>query len=232
MVRSFTRNLTLDLTRSIAIVLMVVFHFVFDLKITGYHELDIPDGEFWVQFRNLILTLFMGCVGVSLAIAHRAEILWFRFLKRLALILAAAALVTVASWIIFPNQWIYFGVLHFVVVASLICLPLTRRPQVALFFGLTLIVFNVIGIVPYGWPIHYLADWLPSYSYDFVNPIPWIGMVCLGVWIGHQTWLLRDPLRRLPGIAHLSIPGRHSLAIYLLHQPILLGTLWLVNRVT
>lgn len=210
---------------------MVIFHFIFDLKITGHNTINIPDGDFWIGFRNLILTLFMSCVGLSLAMAHRTGIRWRSFRNRVLRIAAAAALVSAMSIMAFPSSWIYFGVLHFVAVASLLCLPLSGHPRVALVASLAFPSPYLLELIPYGWPFHFFSEWLPSYSYDFVNPLPWLGVVCLGIWGGHQKWLLKDPLRHLPGAACLGHPGRHSLAIYLLHQPILLGALWLINQV-
>jgi uncharacterized membrane protein len=223
------RNLSLDLIRTLAIVLMVVFHFIYDLKYFGYHSWDIPDGAAWNAFRNVIVGLFMVCVGVGLAIAHGRGLQRRPFFRRLARVAGGAAVVTTMSIFMFPKAWIYFGVLHFIVVASAVSLPMAGRPRLAGLLGATMVGVYWAGWPTYGWPIYYLNEWLPNYSSDFVSPSPWFGVVWLGIALGHSRWFRRDPLRAMPMAVRLGAPGRHSLLIYLLHQPIMFGLFWLIE---
>jgi uncharacterized membrane protein len=224
------RHLGLDLIRTLAIGLMVVFHFIFDLKYFGYLDWDIPDGADWNAFRNVIVGLFMGCVGVGLAFAHGRGFKRRPFLLRLGRVALGAVVVTTMSIFMFPESWIYFGVLHFIVLASVLSLPLAGRPRLAGCLGAAMVLLYWAGWPTYGWPIHYLNEWLPAYTNDFVSPSPWFGVVWLGVALGHSAWFKRDPLRNFPGAARLGVPGRHSLLIYLLHQPVLFGLFWLVQE--
>jgi uncharacterized membrane protein len=64
---------------------------------------------------------------------------------------------------------------------------------------------------------------------DYVPLFPWAGMVLVGIAAGHAlaardfAWLA--PLGRLP--AFVRWLGRHSLAVYMVHQPLLLALLWI-----
>ncbi|MDN3638683.1 heparan-alpha-glucosaminide N-acetyltransferase [Simiduia curdlanivorans] len=223
------RNVTVDLIRTLAIVLMVVFHFIYDLRSFGYVAWDIPDGAGWKQFRYVILTLFFICVGIGLAYVHGKQTQWRGFLRRFMQVSVGAALVTAMSLVMFPKNWIYFGVLHFIALASLLALPLARRPQVALWFGLLFIAAFNMGWISSRWPFIYIGQWLPSYANDFVPIIPWFGVVCLGIFLGHSRWLARDPLGMIKLKRWQAWPGKHSLLVYLIHQPILIGLLTVFN---
>ena len=67
---------------------------------------------------------------------------------------------------------------------------------------------------------------------DYVPLFPWTGVLLIGIAAGH--WLMRErfgplaPLGRVP--AALRWLGRHSLVVYLVHQPLLIGLLWLALR--
>lgn len=217
------RNITVDLMRTLAIVLMVVFHFIYDLRSFGYVAWDIPDGFGWKHFRYLILTLFFLCVGIGLVYAHKAAVRWRDFGRRLLYVLVGAGLVTAMSLVMFPTHWIYFGVLHFIVVASVLALPLVAQPNVALVAGVVMVLAFNLGWIGSGWPFVYIGQWLPSYANDFVPLIPWLGVVWLGIALGHSDTLDRDPLQKVPFNKSLATPGRHSLMIYLVHQPIMVG---------
>ena len=65
------------------------------------------------------------------------------------------------------------------------------------------------------------------YSADYYPPLPWIFCFFLGARLGGVVdWKKHD--RPLPEA--LCLPGRHSLLLYLLHQPVLYGLVWLIQR--
>lgn len=223
------RNLTIDLCRTLGIALMVIFHFCFDLKHFGYQQWDISNGLFWIRFRAIIVALFLSCVGVGLALSHGRGIRRQAFFRRLAKLMLMAAAVTAMSLMIFPEVWIYFGILHFIVVASALSLPLAGRPRLAGLLGVGIVLLYHLGFPKYGWPFAYISKWLPEFTNDFVSPSPWLGVVWIGIAVGHSSWLGKDPLRSMPGAAQVSVPGRHSLMIYLIHQPLLFGLFLLLS---
>lgn len=200
---------------------MVIFHFIYDLKYFGFVDWDTPDGSGWREFRYVILTLFFTCMGIGLAIAHRTDVQWRKFALRLAQIAAGALAVTVMSLFTVPNNWIYFGVLHFIFVATLLALPLLRKPNLALVIsGVILVAYNMDWIQG-RWPFNYIREYLPYYTNDYVPLFPWLALVYFGVWLSYQSYLLSDPLKKCHSQPGLILPGRHSLIIYLLHQPLM-----------
>lgn len=213
-----------DSVRGTAVILMVIFHFCFDLRYFGFVGWAVPNGEGWWQFRYLILTLFIGTVGISISLAqgqsYRFRAFWIRQCK----LLLSAAAISLMSVFLFPNSWIYFGILHFILVASCFCLVLVRMPRLALVLGLGIIAAAFFDLVHPYWPFIYLREFLPATTEDFVPFVPWLGVAFLGLFIGH---VIRS---RNPDFCHLSEPitakiGRHALPIYLLHQPLLFAVL-------
>jgi len=227
--RAQKRIATLDLLRSLAIVLMVIFHFIYDLKFFGYYETTIPDEQPWRAFRYLILTLFISCVGAGMVLAHKGQLNTRKFLLRLGQIAAGAAIISVTSLVMFPEQWIHFGVLHFIAVATLLTIPVLNSPQLAAAMGAGVIAAYNVGWLSHWWPFQYYANLIPAYSVDFVPLFPWIGVAWLGVALGHSQWLQSDPLAAIHHAKTYALPGRHSLIIYLVHQPLLFTLLWVAG---
>jgi uncharacterized membrane protein len=229
------RNFTLDITRTLAIVLMVIFHFIYDLKFFGYIEWNTPDGAGWQQFRWVIISLFFLCLGISLKLAHHKGFRGNKFLKRLAQILVSALLISVATYFAIPSNWIFFGVLHFLAFASCTVVWFVKMPKLSFVIGLVFLLVGAFQLVPSRWPFHLLFDGLPKYTNDYVAIFPWLGMVFLGVTIAHSRCFMSDPLaaalkkRNLNMPASLTWPGQHSLSIYVLHQPIMMGLLYLTT---
>ena len=87
-------NSYIDLMRATAIILMVAFHFVWDLNHFGYISTDIPNGFFWKELRAVIVSLFLFSVGVSLVYSYQAGISTNKLCWRLLKITSAAFLVT------------------------------------------------------------------------------------------------------------------------------------------
>lgn len=233
------RNITLDLSRTLAIVLMVVFHFIYDLRFFGLVDFDIPDGNGWKHFRWLIISLFFLCLGASLSLAHAKQIRYQKFIFRVAQIGFFALVISLTTYYAIPDNWIFFGVLHFLAFASIVMLPFVNRPILSLIIGGAFFVLASFKTVPNRWPLNQLIDDLPKYTNDHVALVPWLGMVFLGVFLSHTTWFKNDPLATLintkgklkPKTLQLIVwPGQHSLSIYVLHQPIMMGILFLFIR--
>ncbi|MBI5040610.1 MAG: DUF1624 domain-containing protein, partial [Gammaproteobacteria bacterium] len=177
---------------------------------------------------------------ISLTLATHSGLRRKSFLTRLGALAGCAVLISVSSYFIFGPRWIFFGVLHFIAVASVLGLGFVRRPRLALVVGIALIVLDrVFDHAVFDQP--YL-QWLGLMTFkppteDYVPLIPWFGVVLLGIVLGNHVWLRESP----PTLAHwhgtqplarlLSLAGRHSLLVYMLHQPLLLGMLWLVRRI-
>ena len=230
-----TRIPGIDALRGTAVCLMIVYHFAFDLRAYGITSSDFANDPFWLSFRALIVTSFMGLVGVSLVLAEHAGATPAHFWRRIAVIAACAMLVTLANWIAFPQTFIYFGILHAITVASVLVSPLMRRPLAALLMGAAVVAAGIAWSNPWFDPrprswIGFVAT-KPA-TEDFVPLAPWAGVAAIGIAVGHR--LVRHGFRALAPLERaprwLRWLGRHSLLVYMAHQPILLGALWLIVR--
>jgi len=225
----------IDTLRGLAIVAMIAYHFTFDLRFFGVIRADFENDPFWLGARAAIVSSFLLLVGVSLVLARQFNVPTARFARRVAIIALCALAATIGSYAIFPERFIYFGILHCIAVASVLARSLAGRPVLALGLG----IVAIIAGLALSHPLFdtRAASWIGFNTVkppteDFVPLFPWIGVVLLGVVVGHEL-LRRDfspvaPLARAPKA--LRWLGRHSLAVYMVHQPLLLGILWLVLR--
>lgn len=236
-----TRLPAVDLARGLAVAMMFAYHFCFDLANFGFLQQDLYDDWRWNVWRALILGSFLLLVGVSLSLARCAGWRWSAFARRWWQIAACAALVSLGSYLMFPRSWIYFGVLHHMAIASLLALPLLGRPQLALLAGLLLLALGTLLRHPFfdvlPWQIVGLMTHKPR-TEDYVPLLPWSGLVCIGLWAGARltaqpahhvlrTWQPQGRLTRT-----LTFAGRHSLLLYMVHQPVFIGLLqaWAARR--
>jgi uncharacterized membrane protein len=230
------RLIGLDLARTAALAAMVAYHFTYDLDILGL----IPRGTatsgwFWWHAR-LTAGSFIFLAGVSLWLAHGQGIRWPAFWRRFGKIAAAALLVTVVTHFALPGLTIFYGILHSIAVSSLLGLAVLRLPALA-----TLALAAAMAALPYAFT-HPAFDGLMVWTglgptrpitADFLPLFPWAAPLLAGVAAGRlfsrfALWPGLD-LPSTPTLRALAWPGRHSLAIYLIHQPVLIGglTAWL-----
>lgn len=226
------RQSGVDALRGVAICLMVVYHFCFDLRYYRVIAADFERDPFWLGFRALIVTSFLSLVGVSLVLAERAGIAAAIRWRRIGVIALCALAVSIGSYLMFPRSFIYFGILHCIAVASVLAWPLVRLPRIAVALGIAVIVAG-LSLQAAAFDSRALS-WLgfttmKPRTEDYVPLAPWAGIVLIGIGIGHGLaatgFRALRPLTALP--KWLPWLGRHSLVIYMVHQPLLLGLLWL-----
>ena len=229
------RLAAVDALRGIAIVAMVAYHLSFDLRLFGLARLDFEGDPFWLGARAAIVSTFLGLVGMSLVLARRAGVTAAQRWKRTATIAACALAVSVASWLAFPTSYIWFGILHCIAVASVVAWPFTRSPRLALACGAAVIVAGLVVTHP-AFDSRALA-WIGFTTHkpatqDYVPLFPWLGATLVGIAAGDA--LLRRSFTPLAFLARapraLAWLGRHSLAVYMVHQPLLIGVLSLALR--
>lgn len=230
-----------DLARGVALLAMFVFHFAYDLSNFGLIETDIAFAPGWRLFARCIAGSFLIIVGVSLVLATRKGLNRAAFLKRLAMVMAAAAAVTIGTFFAMRENFIFFGILHHVAVASVLALPFLHLPvalvAVAAAVAFALPAFIAAPLLDQPWAVWLGFSHAPIQTADFVPVFPWFGCVLAGV------ALARLALPRLDGTAAAawrpgSRPariicwgGRHSLLVYLVHQPLFIGLVMLATQV-
>jgi len=210
---------------------MIVYHLVYDLVWFHVAQADFNHDPFWLGYRGIVVSVFLGLVGVSLVLARRAHQSRPAFWRRIALIAACALLVSAASYVAFAQSFITFGILHCIAVSSLLARTAVDRPRLAALAGIAIVILGNTVHLPF-----FDAPWLnwigmmthKPMTEDYVPLFPWLGVVLLGVAAGR--WLVakeRPPIAALNRATPrwLAWMGRHSLLIYLVHQPILIAIL-------
>jgi len=231
-----------DLLRGVAIVLMVLYHLVFDLNYFAVYDIDVSSG-FWLAVARLAASLFLLLVGLSLTLSHsRARLLGqedrfrLRLLKRSAWILGLALGITLVTHLFICRGFIVFGVLHLIGLSLLLAYPFLRLHGANIIFGL---LFILLGIylqnisVSFPWLLWLGLAPADLYSVDYFPVFPWFGVILVGMSLGSQ--LYPGYRRRIPVpdlscqafVKSLGFLGRNSLAIYLVHQPVIIALLYL-----
>lgn len=223
----------IDEFRGLAVLLMAIFHFSYDLSVFGFLTFEM-NGGFFTWFRFVIVTLFFTSVGASLLLAHTPSVRWPAFWRREAKIIGGALFITVSTLILYPRSWVWFGVLHFIALASLLSLPFIRIPKLSAVLGvLIFVLYNTTD----WFNLHLLWVWLheplqlPRGTQDLTRLVPWLGMVLIGIYLGSVRFF---NLHSIPlGVLRKPVEfcGKHSLIIYLIHQPPLFGLAWLLSKI-
>lgn len=222
-IKQKSRFLFIDVLRGFTVILMIIFHFAFDLDYYGLVNIDIINHPFWYFFPRLIVFLFLLATGMSLKLVHHEGIQVVPFLRRLLLIVFWAAVISVATYFFFPDNWIYFGTLHAIAVISCLTLPFLHLPRLCILIALALFIPSIFFDRTLPW------FELPLSSWDYISPFPWLGASLLGIFAVHNR-LHHYNLKETWTVKFLKFLGTHSLFIYLIHQPILFGLLGLIMK--
>ena len=200
-----------DAARGFAVAMMIAYHFCFDLTWFRWTDWAMLADARWIAWRSAIVASFLFVAGLSLALRDeregrggttgRGRWLDRAFVRRWLQIALAAALVTAGSAALFPQTFIYFGVLHFVAVAIVLC---RRAPRLR---GWAVVVGVAVIAIGLGWSDAAfnprVVDWIgfateKPLTEDYVPIFPWLGVVLIGCGVG--AWWARTGFR-LPAAA-------------------------------
>lgn len=226
----------IDVARGLALVAMAIYHFGWDLEFFGYLAPGTAETGGMRLFARCIASSFLILVGISLFLAHERGFRWRSYWRRLAMIALAAGAITLVTWLAVPGGFIFFGILHQIAVASMLGLAFIHLPA-----ALTLVAAAAVIALPHYFRSAFFdhpALWwvglsdMPPHSNDYVPVFPWFGAVLVGVAaasIARRTGLFGRLAQIRAGAwsRPLTFLGRHSLATYLIHQPVLISCVWI-----
>lgn len=218
----------LDVIRGTAIILMTIYHFCFDLDNFQYIQLDMDRDIFWRVFRYMIVSMFLVTMGISLALTHSTGLCWKCLRKRSIFLGGAAILVSIGSYLQFPQSWIYFGILHFILFASWAALPFINQATLSLVTAMIILWGSYSGWLhtrPLFDTLQPLLHLPKGYTEDLVNVFPWFAAVLIGIFVAAMGWHKIPRLSPAPWNQKIAFLGRHALLIYLIHQPLLIGAI-------
>ena len=174
-----------------------------------------------------------------------------KHLKRGLTVFGGGVIITLVTMVVMGNYAIHLGVLTFLGSAMLLTIPADKLFKkipgwvgLPVCFGLFLLTEHVAGgyvgiggmrlYLPFSWYANYFTAWLglPSWSFysaDYVPMIPWIFMF----WAGYFGFSIFKKHNWLPVLGCVSFKplewvGRNALLIYMLHQPVVYGVLYLI----
>lgn len=236
----------LDELRGLAVLLMIFYHGAYDavyiFRVTGSGWFTSAPMDFLQRYIAVSFILIAGIMGRYSRSNFRRGVKTF----------LCGLLVTAVTLLVMPSERILFGILHFLGAAMMLlglCEPLLRKIPAAAGVLLSAVLYLATDSIGQGWiglgPLRlelpralYNAGFLFPLglhplifaSADYYPLLPWIFLFLAGFWLGEAFYQRRMPdfcyREHLPALGWL---GRHALIIYLVHQPVVYGVLWLAD---
>lgn len=216
----------IDFLRGVAIILMVVFHLVYDLKEFYSYPLEYTRG-FWYYEGKISAIMFMLLSGISATLARSS---W----RRGFTVFGYGMILTAVTFFYNPEMYIRFGILHLLGFSMILhhYIGGWKKQYLLAISVVTLALGNIFGRItvknPYLFPLGLMNSSFSSF--DYYPILPWLGVFILGVILGKTLYPGKESLLGFyPKFNPISYLGRHSLFIYLVHQPVLLALLFLYH---
>ncbi len=244
--KSSQRFIELDILRGFAIIFMILLHFFWDLDYFGI----LPLHKNFYSLNIIVPVMFFLLVGICQTVnnnkySSQPRKMYLRTMQRGLWILNLGMLLTLLTSVVLPNRPIMFGVLHCIGLSIILSIPFLRHKSKNI---LSAAIFTTTGLLIYFFStaenpnILQLALGLHQsnigqHTIDYFPILPWFGVCLLGIALGNILYKENKRQFPLPDLIKykptkiFSWLGQHSLAIYLLHQPIIAGLLFLYIKI-
>ncbi len=236
-VMASNRFAEIDFLRGIAILLMAFYHIFYDIGVFGFLSFSTNSG-LWLLLSRFTASLFVLIAGISLTLSynHTTDPTFRKFFFRGLFIFSVGLFITLVTWLLVGQGAILFGILHLIGLSIILGYFFLRYVKVNFFtLGVLLIVFGIaLSTQRFDFPWLLWLGFTPSamYSLDYVPLLPWFGVFLIGMEFGTAFYANGKRQFSLPKLfstlsnSFVSFLGQHSLAIYLLHQPIIMLLLY------
>ncbi|MCX9085166.1 MAG: heparan-alpha-glucosaminide N-acetyltransferase [Candidatus Methanoperedens sp.] len=221
------RITSIDMIKGIDIVFMVLFNY--SITLDYFKLIRIPSHYLYQYILPISIAsifIFMSGVTTYLNYIKYKEKLTKKYFSRGTKLLFFAALITLFSYIFVPQYTIYFGILHFFAASSFLVPLFIKAIKLNQITGI-IIIFSGIYLQQRTFDFSYLfwLGFVPENlsTFDYFPLIPWFGVVLLGVHYGRfvieKSANIKIKKRKFHIFTYL---GKHSLTVYLVHQPALI----------
>ena len=227
----------LDFLRGLSIILVVGYHLLYDLgafvgveRFLGFTT-DLSSTA-WRVAQNFFAGLFIVLSGTSCSLS-RSNV------RRGLRLLAVSLAITAVTYVFDPSSAVWFGILQLLAVSILVYGAAFGKagPLACAVWGAAVVGLGaVLPALKKGLTIRF--DWLlpfgihsPGFSsFDYFPLIPWLGVFLIGAALGKSVYAPKRSLLpwRLPQ-TFVNAAGRHSLLIYVAHQPVIMGVLYVLG---
>ncbi|MFW5928686.1 MAG: heparan-alpha-glucosaminide N-acetyltransferase [Thermoplasmatota archaeon] len=227
----------IDFMRGIAIIMMITFHSAFNLYYFDLFDINIDSTPWWLLARSTA-TIFIFLVGTSLTLSYSKakrsksrKGIFAKYIIRGFKIFFWGIFITVITYLFLGDAFVRFGILHFIGLSIIIALPFLRFKKINIIIGSVIVI---IGYYIESFTVE--TNWLmwiglrPAsfYTVDYFPLLPWFGLILFGIFAGNSLYPDHERRFELPDLSDIgpikifSFLGKHSLLIYLLHQPVII----------
>ena len=222
----------IDILKGVAVVCMIIFHLFYFPNQYGFKEIEY-DTVTLKTIAKIAQIIFITCVGINLVFAKKKNSEPQYHLGRIGKIAFYAILMSVFTYYVFKERYVKFGILHFVAFSSLLLFMFVDNVEtMKIITGLLVTLFILNKIHPELFrsipaPLAFISGFYNDRysSVDHFPILPWIFLICLGIFIGHYLsnneintpdYLVNNPVSDV-----LKDIGKKSLEIYAVHWAIL-----------
>ncbi|MDD4353577.1 MAG: heparan-alpha-glucosaminide N-acetyltransferase [Candidatus Nanoarchaeia archaeon] len=222
----------IDFFRGIAVIMMIIFHSLFYINYFDFAKLELYSG-FIGRFQMIIPLIFLTVSGISSKLQARFVNKKAVFLRGLK-VLGLGLIITLITWLIFPKDFVFFGILHCIGTCILLSYFI-KNEKIALILGL-IVLFISSSVNSYNTNYKYVSivglRYAQLNTFDYYPLIPWLGVFLIGYYLGSKFIInKKSKINNNKLINAVCFFGKNSLKIYFIHIIFLFSFFWILKNI-